>query len=120
MLWARYQAYVEGREPLTSVAYFCLTYVQALAGGGDSRASKKYRISRKVFERIGKLTGTRGDYLTARKVVNNQPPMPLSQDDLRWLETAVRLMIWRVGAPPEHSDVDIAVNEVIGFGALVS
>jgi len=119
VLWARHQAYIEGREPLTSVAYFCSTYVQALAGGGDSRASKKYKISRKVFERVGKFTGTRGDYLTARKVVNNQPPIPLSQDDLRWLEAAVRLMIWRVGSPPEPSDANIAVNEVVGFGALV-
>lgn len=119
ILWARHQAYIEGREPLTSMAYFCLTFVQTVAGGGNDRAAKKYKISRKVFDRIGALTGTRGDYLTVRKVVDSQLPRPLTQDDLRWLEAAVRVIIWRMGAPPLPTDMEITVDKVLTFPALV-
>ena len=118
VLWARHQAYIEGREPLTSMAYFCLTFVRTLAGGGNKRAAEKYGISYNVFERIGALTGTRGDYLTARKVVDAQPPAPLAQDDLLWLEAAIRIMIWRVGAPPAPGDATINADEVLGYQAL--
>jgi len=118
ILWARHQGYIEGREPLTSMAYFCRTFVQTLAGGGDKRASEKYGISRNVFERIGALTGTRGDYLTARKIMDAQPPAPLAQDDLRWLEAAVRVIIWKVGAPPTPGDTMINADQILAYQAL--
>lgn len=118
VLWARHQAYIEGREPLTSMAYFCLTFVRTLAGGGNKRAAEKYGISCNVFERIGALVGIRGDFLTARKVVSTQAPVPLDQDDLLWLEAAIRIMIWRVGAPPAPGDATINADEVFGFQAL--
>ena len=97
VLWARYQAYIEGREPLLSVAYFCLTFVEAMAGGGPARAAEMCKISKGVFKKIGKLCGEHGDYLTARKVINNKKFKPLSQDKIRWLDSAVRLIIRRVG-----------------------
>jgi hypothetical protein len=111
ILWARYQAYFEGRESLLSMAYYCLTFVERLAGGGSQRASKKYKISNKLFEKIGSLTGEAGDYLTARKAEG--PPKPLSQEDLRWLDAAIRLIIRRVGEPPTATDKVITVDEVI-------
>lgn len=118
ILWLRYQAYIEGREPLLSVAYFCLTFLKTLAGGGHRRASKKYMISKKVFERIGSLTGKRGDYLTARKVVSEYPPKPLTQEDLRWLDAAIRIMIWRLGEPPTDTDEVVTVDGILNCALI--
>jgi hypothetical protein len=118
ILWARYQAYIDGREPLLSVAYFCLTFVEVLAGGGAQRASEKYKISRKVFERIGSLTGERGDYLTARKVVSEAPPKPLTQEDLRWLDAAIRIIIRRLGEPPTDADEMVTVDGILNSGLI--
>ncbi len=114
ILWARYQACIEGRESLLSVAYFCLTFVENLAGGGPQRTSKKYKISRNVFDRISRLTGgERGDYLTARKVVSKDPPKPLTQVDLRWLDAAIRIIIWRLGEPPTDTDEVVTVDGIL-------
>jgi hypothetical protein len=119
VLWARHQAYVEGREPIASMAYFCLTFVETLAGGDRRRAAEKYKISHNVLQRIGHLTSDgRGDHLTARKIVPTKPLEPLSQSDLLWLEAAVRIMIWRVGAPPAREDALISIDEVLGNPAL--
>jgi hypothetical protein len=115
VLWARHQAFIDGREPLLSMAYFCLTFVQMLAGGSRERAAKKYRICRKVLDRIGELTSTHGDYRSARKVVGDKSPKTLTQNDIPWLEAAVRVMIWRVGASPVPDDPVVTVDEVVGF-----
>jgi len=118
ILWARYQAYIDGRESLLSVAYFCLTFVEVLAGGGSQRASEKYKISRKVFERIGSLTGERGDYLTVRKVVSKEPPKPLTQEDLRWLDAAIRVIIRRLGEPLTDADEMVTVDGILNSGLV--
>ncbi len=112
ILWARHQAYIEGREPLTSVAYFCKEFAEAIAGGGEARASEKYKISRAVFSQLGSLSGIQGDYSTARKVVTGKEPEPLSQQQLQWLEAAIRVIIWRVGDPPADDAEVITVDKI--------
>lgn len=112
VLWARHQAYIEGREPLTSVAYFCKEFAEVIAGGGEARAAAKYKISKGVFSRLGRLTGTRGDYLTARKVVKDTEPEPLNPEELQWLESAIRVIIWRIGDPPANDAEVITANKI--------
>jgi hypothetical protein len=94
-LWLRFQKYVEGQEPLLSMAYFCLTVVQAIAGN-RSAASKKYCIDLKVLNKLGELTAQRGDALSARKALGKKYE-PLKGSEKTWIETAVKYLILRLG-----------------------
>ena len=95
-LWKRYQGYRQGREPLPSMAYFCLTFLQASAGGRDN-AAREFKISSSVLNRIGRLTSERGDEGTARKYAAIKSGAPLTPSETRWLEEAVKAIIRRVG-----------------------
>lgn len=54
-LWNRHQGYlVGGREPLQSMAYFCLTVVEH-AHGGRAGVAAHYSISNKVFDTLARL-----------------------------------------------------------------
>jgi hypothetical protein len=93
----RYEGYLDGREHLQGMAYWCVTLANVSAGGGVKdvkAAAKKYRISRAVLETIKKLASARGDRLTARKADVVQP---LTGAERTWLEEAVKILIWRVG-----------------------
>jgi hypothetical protein len=95
-LWQRYQGYLDGREPLPSMAYFCLTVVEAYARG-RRRAAREYRIHPDILRRLGEFTSTRGDAGTARKAADNSTYRPLTQPETAWVEAAVRAIIRRVG-----------------------
>jgi hypothetical protein len=90
---ARYDGYRNGREPLQSMAYFYLTVLEAKAGSRKD-AEKTYRIDLPVLSKMGELTSTRGDSKTARKANALQP---LTGVEYAWLESAVKMLIWRVG-----------------------
>ena len=83
----RYFGYLDGREPLLSMAYFCLTTVENNAAKSDQRkrAADKYRIKLEILNKIGELTARRGDRLTARKASAMQP---LTASESAWLEAA--------------------------------
>jgi hypothetical protein len=95
-LWHRYEGYKAGRELLTSMAYFCHTFVEKVAFQGSTDAANKLRIARPVLARVGHLANV-GDYRTARKadirVTERRPHTPA---ELAWLENAVRMMIKRM------------------------
>jgi hypothetical protein len=93
-MWFRYSGYQQGREPLFSMAYFCLTLVESRFGG-RKRASQHLKIAEPILRKIGEFTTTRGDHRTARKAhASNRPPSPAEES---WLDAAVRLLIRRVG-----------------------
>jgi hypothetical protein len=107
-LWDRYQHYREGREPLPGVAYFCLTFLETMAGGppegaarkrkiseARKKAAQKYQIDENVLGKLGDLSSTRGDARTARKVTANMTP--LSPAEAAWIDSATREIIRRVG-----------------------
>lgn len=91
----RYQGYRDGREPLLSMAYFCLTVLEANAGGRSS-AALKYRIDKALLDKLGELTSRRGDRAIARKATAG-PAEPLTGLETAWLEAAVKTLIWRLG-----------------------
>lgn len=90
---ARSQGYRDGREPLPSMAYFCLTFLEAKAGSRKD-AADAYRIDLQVLRKMGELTTTRGDAMNARKA---DAAKPLTGAEHAWLEAAVKMLIWRVG-----------------------
>ena len=92
----RYRGYLDGREPLTSMAYFCLTVLEAKAGGKNKRknAAKLYAIDKAVLDKMGELSTVYGDRLTARKA---NPVRALTGPESTWLDAAVKMLIWRIG-----------------------
>lgn len=103
-LWNRYQQYVNDREPLLAMAYFCLTVVEAYAGiaarARDNlrgRASGKYCIAIEVLEQLGTITTEAGDPLEARKQEKVNPFSPLREDERSWVIAVIQQMILRVG-----------------------
>ena len=65
-MWERYEGYLKGREPLLSMAYFCLTVLESSVrnepGKGNKRekALRAYVIQDKVLSKLGELTTNLG------------------------------------------------------------
>ena len=95
-LWRRYQGYKAGREPLPSMAYFCLTLLESTAGSRP-RAARAFKISTRVLSKLGELATQRGDAATARKYAAIKSGAPLGPREVQWLEEAIKLIIRRVG-----------------------
>jgi hypothetical protein len=95
MLWTRYCRYLEGRELLTTMAFWCLTLLEIGSGSSKSRrqsAAKKYDIDFKVLKKIGDLTSEdKGDHLTARKASASQKP--LLEKEKSWIKSAIKAII---------------------------
>jgi hypothetical protein len=91
----RYYGYLDGRERLLGMAYFCLTVLEVNAGG-RSCAAAKYRIDKKVLDTMGRLTSKHGDHLSARKASATRP---LMGSESAWVEAAVKKLIWQLGTP---------------------
>jgi hypothetical protein len=96
LMWSRLQQYLDGKELLPSMAYFCLTTIEAQAPGTNKRknASVKYKIDELVLSKLGELTSGVGDELSARKFETKRPHTPAELD---WILKAVKLLITRVG-----------------------
>jgi hypothetical protein len=91
----RFTEHMAGREPLTGMAYFSLTVVQALAGGRKEAASR-FALDVRILSRIGELSSS-GDHRTARKIQKGKPLRALTSAEENWLREAVKLLIRRVG-----------------------
>jgi hypothetical protein len=96
LLWSRLQQHLDGKELLSSMAYFCLTTIEAQAPGTNKRkrASLKYKIDELVLSKLGELTSGVGDEMAARKFETKRPHTPAELD---WILKAVKLLITRVG-----------------------
>jgi hypothetical protein len=90
-LWNRYEGHLLGREPLLSMGYFCLSAVEALHGG-RKLAAEALNIDPAVLSKLGELTSTRGDALTARKQ-DGKSPHPLTPPEERWIADALKAII---------------------------
>ena len=107
-LWQRYQMYLDGKDQLQAMSYFCLTLLELIAGGplaarrGQSKrrreASNMFSIEYDVLNQLGELTSGKGDRLTARKAQTT--PIPLTEKERVWIEAAIKQLIRRIG---EHS-----------------
>ena len=94
ILWRRFVGYMEKREPLFAMAYFCLTALESDAGGRQAAATK-YGIDERVLRKIGELSSTRGNLNEARKATST--PIAASGSEQAWLEAAIRAIVRRVG-----------------------
>ena len=88
----RYMNYRKGREPLPSMAYFCLDLLERRAGG-QIEASREFRISRQTLRKIAELSSVKGgmDERKAEGVGND-----LSSGERQFLDRAVKRKIRRM------------------------
>jgi hypothetical protein len=100
-MWERYEGYLKGREPLLSMAYFCLTVLELSArnvpgkGGNREKALRAYVIQDKVLSKLGELTARLGGAETARKAGGaGRPPTPSENE---WIERCVLALVRRAG-----------------------
>ena len=92
-MWLRYKGFLEGREPLLSMAYFCATVLETVAGG-RSKAAEAFAMDVEILRKIGKVSSKHGDRTVARKASST---LPLTGNEAAWLEAAVKALIFRVG-----------------------
>jgi hypothetical protein len=95
-LWNRFEGYKSRKEPLLSMAFFCLTMIESIAGN-RSKAGQKYRISRSVLDTLARLASRSGDLNEARKYDLNSPGVSLTGEERQWIETTIRTIIRRIG-----------------------
>jgi hypothetical protein len=119
-LWHRYKGYLASHEPLLSMAYFCLTYLEWLAAKQRLRrpennrqaAARVFHVHQEILGTLGKLTA-KGDEMTARKVDWGDAPLPLTSAETAWVDAAIKAIILRVGDPtlPQVTMADLPAIE---------
>jgi len=95
-LWLRYRGYLEGREPLLAMGYFCFTFLKAIAGGNLKTMARHLGTDVDVLKKLSELTSTRGDRTTARKV-KMLTMQPLSATEANWISAVLKELILRLG-----------------------
>jgi hypothetical protein len=94
-MWCRFQVYLNRREPLAAMAYFCCTVLTyRFPEKKKEAASREYGIAEKVLGRLFELSSERGDSTSARKMTSGL--QPYTPSEVAWLEAALKLMIRRV------------------------
>jgi hypothetical protein len=112
-LWMRYEGYSDGKEPLETMGYFCLTLIEQMYGYGNGKretAARTLNVESEVFERLGELTSTRGSMTTARKAPQQGQWQPLTGAERRWIEAVVGRLILRLGEYAGRDDPDTLVK----------
>ena len=112
-MFHRYQGYLEQREKLTDMTYFCLTMLIKVLCPNPRSAAHKYMISKPVLTKVGYLTSKRGDEDSARKAdaINTD----FTSQEINFLESATKAMIRRVGEValhPEQSHPQITMSDL--------
>ena len=65
------------------MAYACLTFLEKSAVNRRA-AAKQYNIDEEIFRKMGEISSTRGDTLTARKFEKEGIERPLSHVEAIW------------------------------------
>lgn len=101
-MWQRYEGYLEGREPLLSMAYFCLTVLEHAARNAPGKSKLKkvrnaYGVDEKVLRELSRLSSTAGNRISARKVDAQSQGVPLTRQEEDWVKRCVAVLIRRAG-----------------------
>jgi hypothetical protein len=114
VLWKRYARYRQGGEPLTGMGYFCLSVIQADAGGRQ-KAATKFAINVDLLHKLGELTSEAGDETEARKRDHGSTYLPLTEKQKTWINAAICVLIRRVGelaANPGVANPQITMSDL--------
>lgn len=103
----RYSMYLNGRDSLAAMAYFCLTVLENSTGRRSSQrkhAAALYKVSLKVLNLIGALTEAKGGR-EARK--GEGIAKDFSPSERSWLEFTIRRLILRAAEIAEDPDQEL-------------
>ncbi len=95
-LFLRLKSAMQGKEPVLSMAYMCLSVLEVSANGRDA-AAKKYSIDREVLNKWGKLVSTKGSEKEARKAPKQGNFVPLKTEEKTWIIVLIKRVIVRLG-----------------------
>jgi hypothetical protein len=109
-LWARFEGFKNGREPLASMTYFCFTLIKNRYGSIDA-ASKVLAVDKAVLKKLSELSTNRGGVSTARKMTPNLTP--LTSAETQWMDAGIRALIRRVGEVASgHSPLPFTMKQL--------
>jgi hypothetical protein len=115
MAYVRWNQFREGREPLQSMAYSVLTLMQSMAGD-RARAAERFCVSRRVLDNVARLSSTKGDAATARKIDASKGFSQLTEREGAWLKEVIPRLVLRLG---EHAaGGSVALLDMSGFSSL--
>ena len=106
-IYQRYMGYRQSNEPLASMAYFCLSFLENMSGQNNDRrkaAAQKYQIDKTVLYKIGDLTSNKGGQ-GARKAVGANKDY--TNRDRTFLDQAIMRIIQRVAEKAHNPDDDL-------------
>ena len=115
----RFRGYKGGREPLLSMAYFCLTVVESAAGGRNRRSNsvKTFGIAENVLDKLGDLTTNRGDRAVPRKA--HATSKPLTDAEHKWIEATIKQLVLRLcDPPPDHEPLSLSEAHYAAIGKV--
>jgi hypothetical protein len=85
-IWARVGRYLTGEETLLSAAYFCFTVLKR-DGEPKTQAAARLGIPTQVLDALSRLSSTRGDAMSARKMSDQLQPLTAQEE--QWLRHAL-------------------------------
>jgi hypothetical protein len=97
-MWFRFQQFKEAKEPLLSMAYFCLSFLERTTGcekGARAAVCKMYSIDTTVREKFGDLVSEYGKPEEARKYSATHTETPLREVERKWIEQVTLALIRR-------------------------
>ncbi len=115
-MYHRYLGYRAGREPLPSMAYFCLDMLKGMASQDGETAARVFGISSKFLKEMGRVSSTMGGKMARKRKGLKQPYGP---DDMKFLDAAIQRMILRateVARDPDAKRDQITLNTIRSSG----
>jgi len=98
-MWFRYQMFLDGKEPLLSMAYACLSLLEGSTGAKDHRKAvcKMYNIEEALRKKLGDIVSEKGGPHEARKLGTSATKTSLTEREKCWVADVIKALIRRKG-----------------------
>jgi hypothetical protein len=101
-MWRLYVQHIDDPTSILDMANRCLTFLESrtVPKGKEKKrdaAARTYKIQEDILNTLGRLVSTRGDELEARKFHAGTTPVPLTDQERKWIRAAVKMLIRRKG-----------------------
>jgi hypothetical protein len=120
-MWNRYLGYLDGKEPLLSMAYLCLTVLEGSTRAKKTKVRKAvctmYNIDHPVRKKLGDIVSERGSSEEARKLGSGATRTPLTEKEKQWVEEVIKALIRRKA---EYDADSSAPLPLITMGAFIN
>jgi hypothetical protein len=118
-MWFRYQVFLDGKEPLLSMAYAVLTLLEGSTGAKKDvhqALCDTYKIDRDVRKKLGDIVSQRGDAMEARKLGGTASKTPLTTPEKTWVEEVIKALIRRKAEYDAEPSAPLTPIRMADFG----